>query len=44
MSTHESLQYAESRLALARLMRDAEEVKMWQEYVAYWRQKVSEGA
>ena len=36
MSNQEKLQYAKSRLGLARMMGDVEEVKKWLEHVAFW--------
>lgn len=36
MSNQEKLQYAKSRLGLARMMGDVEEVNKWLEHVAFW--------
>jgi hypothetical protein len=36
MSNQEKLQYARSRLGLARMMGDQSEVEKWREHVAFW--------
>jgi len=36
MSNEEKLQYARSRLGLARMVGDTAEVEKWKEHIAYW--------
>jgi hypothetical protein len=39
MTDRQSLEYAETRLALAAAMGDGAEVSKWREHVEYWREK-----
>ena len=41
MSTMESLNYAQGRLAVARAMCDHSEIKKWREHVEYWQSKIA---
>lgn len=41
MTTIQKLQYAQSRLALAKMMGDtSEEIAKWQEHVDYWKNEL----
>jgi len=41
MNDYESYLYARQRLALAQLMGDTDEVKIWQQHVAYWKHRLT---
>ena len=42
METTESLEYAKSRLSLAKVMNDTEEVMKWAAHVKYWENKLAQ--
>ena len=44
MNTQEKLFYAQSRLSLAKAMKDTSEIEKWTEHVDYWRKRIQEEA
>ena len=44
MTTQQSLEYAQHRLALARIMKDQLEIVKWAEHVDYWKKQTESKA